>query len=99
MGPSAPNAHAPTSSGDFTSPSFNRPDSQNVSVKGNREEGNHEERNRAKERKKGPVAPAVLVTAKDRAQPEWPVSPRILRSFARIHVNDPALAQYPNHDL
>ncbi len=49
--------------------------------------------------KKGPVAPAVLVTAKDRAQPEWPVSSRILRSFGRIHVNNPAVAQYSNHDL
>jgi hypothetical protein len=70
---------------------LNRHDSQKVFV-----EGNHEEKPGPK---KGPVAPAVLVTAEDRAQPEWPVSSRILRSFDRIHVNDPALAQYPNHDL
>ena len=49
--------------------------------------------------KKSPVAPAGLVTAKDRAQPEWPVSPRILRTFVRIHVNAAAPAQYSNHDL
>jgi hypothetical protein len=49
--------------------------------------------------KKSPVAPAGLVTAKDRAQPEWPVSPRIVRSLGQIRVNDTGLAHYPNHGL